>query len=175
MSTTTLLTFEEFEKLPDEAGKLELLDGELIRMPPPKKRHMTIAHRLLFVLKPVVDSAPAEARLGGVFVEMGYKIGAENWLRPDVSIEHSGQPCDEYLEGAPALAVEVVSESNTARDLERKQKLYLDNGGIEVWVIYPDTQTVYVYRTDNVQKFSGILRSRLIEGLEIDLKTLFAA
>jgi len=30
MATTTLLSFEEFEQLPDEPGKVELLDGELI-------------------------------------------------------------------------------------------------------------------------------------------------
>ena len=34
--STSLLTFEEFEQLPDDPGKLELLDGELIRLPPAK-------------------------------------------------------------------------------------------------------------------------------------------
>jgi Uma2 family endonuclease len=33
--TTPLMTFDEFERLPDEPGKLELIDGELVRMPPP--------------------------------------------------------------------------------------------------------------------------------------------
>ena len=40
MASTTLLTFEELEQLPDEPGKMELLDGELIRLPPAKKRHI---------------------------------------------------------------------------------------------------------------------------------------
>jgi Uma2 family endonuclease len=35
MSTTTLMTFAEFEKLPQLPGKQELIDGELILMPPP--------------------------------------------------------------------------------------------------------------------------------------------
>jgi hypothetical protein len=33
-TTTSLLTFEEFERLPDEPGKLELLHGELFHVPP---------------------------------------------------------------------------------------------------------------------------------------------
>jgi Uma2 family endonuclease len=43
---TTLVTFEEFERLPDEPGKLELMNGELIRMPPAETRHVRIALRL---------------------------------------------------------------------------------------------------------------------------------
>jgi len=35
-ATTKLLTFEEFEQLPDAPGKRELLDGELIEWPPPQ-------------------------------------------------------------------------------------------------------------------------------------------
>jgi hypothetical protein len=31
----TLLTFEQFEQLPDKDGRRELLEGELIEVPPP--------------------------------------------------------------------------------------------------------------------------------------------
>ena len=34
MGTTALLSFEEFEHLPAEPGKDELLDGELFHLPP---------------------------------------------------------------------------------------------------------------------------------------------
>jgi Uma2 family endonuclease len=44
MSTTTAsLTFAEFEKLPDAPGKRELVQGELVEMPPPHYRHRTTA------------------------------------------------------------------------------------------------------------------------------------
>ena len=42
MSTTTRMTFAEFEKLPEYAGKQELLNGELIELPPPKLGHMKL-------------------------------------------------------------------------------------------------------------------------------------
>jgi Uma2 family endonuclease len=47
--------------------------------------------------------------------------------------------------GAPVLAVEVVSPSNTAKDMQLKVKQYLEAGAFEVWLVYPDTRTVYVY------------------------------
>jgi Uma2 family endonuclease len=173
MGTTTLLSFEEFEQLPDEPGKLELLDGELIQLPPAKRKHVEIAHRIYDLLKPVVDKAEASARLGGAYHEMGYKFSSRAWLQPDVSISHRDQPSGDYLESAPALAVEVISESNSAAQMDRKVKIYLTNGGVEVWLVYPDTRCVWVFREGHAEEFQSVLRTSLLPGLEIDLSQLF--
>jgi len=81
MGATTLLTFEEFERLPSEPGKMELLDGELIRLPPGKLKHTKIIHRLQKSLEPVAERAPASAGLGGVWIEAGYKMGEREEFR----------------------------------------------------------------------------------------------
>ena len=173
MGTTTLLSFEEFERLPDEPGKVELLDGELIQLPPAKFKHMEIAHRIHTLLVPAVDKAGASARLGVAYLEMGYKFGSGAWLQPDVSIPYRDQPRGDYFESAPALAVEVISESNTAAQMARKVKIYLTNGGAEVWLVYPNTRSVWVYREGHAEEFESVLRSSLLPGLEIDLSQLF--
>ena len=173
MGTTTLLSFEEFEQLPDEPGKLEFLDGELIQLPPAKRKHMEIAHRIHALLKHGVDKAEASARLGGAYLEMGYKFGTGAWLQPDVSIPYRDQPCGDYFESAPALAVEVISESNTAAQMDRKVKIYLTNGGVEVWLVYPDTRCVWVYREGHAEEFQSVLHTSLLPGLEIELQQLF--
>lgn len=173
MATTTLLTFEDLEQLPDEPGKMELLDGELIRLPPAKKRHTKTSHRLQRILMPIVDSAGAAAGLGELYLEMGYKIGPRDWLVPDLSIEHAGQPGDDYSEGAPALAVEIISKSNTAEQVDYKVQTYLANGGIEVWVMYPKTRSTWVFRQGHAEEFREVLRSEVIPGLRIDLGMLF--
>jgi Uma2 family endonuclease len=170
MGTTALLTFEEFERLPDEPGKLELLDGGLIRLPPAEFNHMEIVHRLYDLLKPIIDSLGQ----GRVYMEMGYKFGQKAWLQPDVSISHPHQPRVKYFENAPALAIEVISESNKAEDMDLKVKTYLANGGIEVWVVYPKTQSVSVFHAGHIEEFRGTLRSSVLPGLEIDLKQLFS-
>jgi Uma2 family endonuclease len=102
MGTTTLLSFEEFEQLPDEPGKVELLDGELIQLPPAKYKHMEIAHRIHALLVPAVGKAEASAKLGRAYLEMGYKFGTRAWLQPDVSISYRDQPRGNYFESAPA-------------------------------------------------------------------------
>jgi Uma2 family endonuclease len=90
-----------------------------------------------------------------------------------VSITHARQRRAKYLEGAPALAVEVIGESNTAERMDRKAKKYLANGGIEVWVAYPKTQCVWVFRRGYAKEFCGELRSDFFPGVTIDLVSLF--
>jgi Uma2 family endonuclease len=173
-TTTTLLSFAEFEQLPTEPGKLELLDGELIRMPPAKRDHVETTDRIATLLRPIVETAGLSAGLGKLHIEAGYKMGSGVWLQPDLSVLHINQPGAEYFEGAPALAVEVISESNTAEEMDRKVKTYLVNGGIEVWVVYPRTRCVWLFREGHAEEFRRLLRSALIDGLEIDLDRVFS-
>jgi Uma2 family endonuclease len=164
-TTTSLLTFEEFERLPGEPGKLEFLDGEPFHLPPAIRKHMEIVKHLFLIL----TQTPLRAQ---TYVEMGYKMGRTAWLQPDVSIAHPGQPSGKYFEGAPLLAVEVISESNTAEFMDRKVKRYLANGGVEVWVVYPRTQCVWAFRDGHAQEFRGTLKSEILPGLEINLAEL---
>ena len=39
-TTTTLMSFAEFERIEQGADQIELLKGELIRVPPPQRPHM---------------------------------------------------------------------------------------------------------------------------------------
>ena len=84
---TTLLTFAEFEQLPDEPGKFELLDGEPIQLPPSKTRNMIIAEDVYETLKLELGRGSGSPGLGGVHMEFGYKTDARSWLQPDVSIQ----------------------------------------------------------------------------------------
>ncbi|HUA85929.1 MAG TPA: Uma2 family endonuclease [Bryobacteraceae bacterium] len=144
-TTTDLLTWEEFERLPGE-GKFELIAGRLLNVPPPKKGHSKVAKRLLRALFAVEARVPVEA-----YAEAGYKLSDDpaSWLQPDVSVVRRDRDRqtheDGYFIGAPELAVEVVSPSETAQDLARKIKLFLGFGAIAVWVIYPDSREVQIH------------------------------
>ena len=174
---TTLVTFEEFERLPDEPCKLELMDGEVIRMPPAETGHMRIALRLYKILEDTLRTLHGQGHardLGEVFIETGYRIGS-NWAIPDVSVSHAGQSEGKYLEGAPALAVEVISEANTAEVMHRKVRQYVENGAREVWLLYGRTASVSVYRGKAAIEVEGTLASELLRGVSIDLSLVFGA
>jgi Uma2 family endonuclease len=146
MATTgMMLTFEQFERLPDRQGKDELLRGELIELPPPEFIHDQIVKRLFKALDAAVDAAHScgEAlNLGEAYPEMGYRLGTHSWLRPDTSVTHAGQPVEKYIMGSPAIAVEVVSPGNRSKAIKIKTELYFEFGAREVWHVYPRTRKI---------------------------------
>ncbi len=175
--TASLMTFEEFERLPDGPEKLELLEGELIRMPPPEWQHMENAQSFYEALSGALEQLRQSGTAGGlgkVYIEMGYQIGPNSWLRPDVSISHQGQPRRKYLEGAPALAVEIISESNTAAAMDAKVRAYLAHGAREVWLVYPKTRRIWIHEAGSQAAIvrQGSFSSSLLPGVTVDLEQI---
>jgi Uma2 family endonuclease len=148
MATTTgQITWQAFEQLPDGDGwHREVVEGELIILPSPKSRHSRTARRISRALTPFEDHQIAE-----VHVEAGYKLSDDppTWIEPDVSVlrieRARATSGDDYFVGSPELAIEVVSPSETARDLNRKVDLLLAGGSLAVWVVYPEEKEVRVF------------------------------
>jgi Uma2 family endonuclease len=176
MDATTLLTFAEFERLPDSPGKRELLDGEIIEMPPPKLRHSKIQKRIEVRLTPYALAR----RLGEVYTEAGFKLGERHWVQPDVSLVSPEQDAasdpEGYFEGAPRLAIEVISQANTAESVDRKIEKYFAYGGEEVWVFYPKTRRVWVYRRNEPAaiEHKELLTSTIFPDWKLSLSEVFA-
>ncbi len=176
--TTGLLTFEEFERLPEDPYQCELLEGELIQMPPPELGHAKLSKIVFLLLLQAVEKAHARgeaAELGEVFFETGYKLPGHSYVIPDVSITHAAQANDKYLNGAPAIAVEVISESNTARVMGKKLALYFRHGAREVWYVYRDPLYIVVHFADSSHTVrEGSITTPLLPGFELPLASLEA-
>jgi Uma2 family endonuclease len=178
MGARTLVTFEQFEQFPDDGMKHELLKGEHVVVPPAKSRHTRIQQRIQDVLRPFVR----ELRLGEVHIEAGFRLTSDTWLQPDVSFLRSAQiessDPSGYYQGAPAIAIEIASDSNTAAQLDLKTEIYFANGSSEVWVVYPKTRKVMVYYADgNIRTAAaGVeLLSDLFSGWSVPVDSLFEA
>ena len=146
-AATALVTFAEFEQMPDVEGfRLELHDGEVVQVPPPKLGHSIIQHNLLNELK--VAFGP------DVFVglEVGFRAGDRTYLVPDVVAvprqRFRSFPRDGYIVGAPEIVIEVLSPSNTVSEMNAKEQLCLENGTLEFWVIDPERRQVKISTSD---------------------------
>jgi Uma2 family endonuclease len=144
-----LMTVEEFRKLPENSGPVyhELRHGELVSVTRPKFKHHLIQSRLRDQLK---SMAPA-----GAFVEyeVAFRALPEYELRvADVAFVSAARVAeidpDDNLNGAPDLVIEVLSPSNTAAEIYDKEKLCLENGAKEFWVVDPDRRQVKVSTPD---------------------------
>jgi Uma2 family endonuclease len=177
----TLLNADEFFRLySGKEGDYELVRGELIEMPPPGGVHGGVAVNIASALHTHVR----QHDLGRVVVESGFTLEREpDTVRgPDVAFimkEHlssEGLP-RAFVERAPDLAVEVVSPSDTAAQLENKVHDYLRSGTQQVWLVYPDSRRVVVYGPEGVARWYGegdTLQGRdLLPGFSMPLGEFF--
>lgn len=147
-----LLRAEEYYLLPEEPGwRDELVEGSVVREPLPTFGHGNASARIAHFLLEWVG--PRE--LGEVVGECGFVVQRDpDTVRgPDaafVSAERLAAWSGDgpFFEGAPDLAVEVLSPSNTRAEVERKVRDYLSAGARRVWVVDPASESVTVHRAD---------------------------
>ena len=148
---TTNLTAEDLSALPEDpnAWRFELEDGALQEVSPAGMSHTMIVGLIYKMLATYVESH----QLGIVLVDgIGYILSRDpDTVRvPDVSyisrdrLPESGPPSS-MLDIVPILAVEVVSPSNSAAELRRRTRDYLDAGVEQVWIVWPEDQSISVY------------------------------
>jgi len=145
------LTLAEFEALPEpDDAILELDEGEVVEVSGPKLRHSRIAKAVYEALEAIGKSSGA----GEAFIEATCRLAADppTVRRPDVAfvkrIRLEAALEDEWIAGAPDLAVEIASPSDSAEALLRKARQYLAAGGVEVWIVYPQARQIHVHRAD---------------------------
>ena len=147
----TLLTLEEFECLPDDESRTELVRGKLVREPPAGMDHGWLGNYLAFLITGFV----LDHGLGQVFnADTGFVLFEDppTVRAPDVafvSLERLPPPEESIGFGhlAPDLAIEIVSPSNTAIEILEKAEDYLEAGTRLVWVVEPRRGSVTVYRS----------------------------
>ena len=96
------------------------------------------------------------SKLGRVFTsDSGIRLerGPDTVREPDVGFISAnklplGTRVTGYSEVVPDLVVEIVSPSDTVREINDRAHMWLRHGVGMVWVTYPDTRTVDVYRQD---------------------------
>lgn len=159
---TTQLSAEEFLNLPDMPGKQELLEGELIELPPAKLTHLQV----IKWFRKLLESVLPESR---VWAEGGYQLGHRSWLQPDVSVSWPDQRVEnDWMQGPPMLAIEVISPANRPDQIDKKIAAYLDQGAAEVWVVYPEAPSMTVFRKGSWERVTGTYESSLV-GVTVDL------
>ncbi|HEU0021538.1 MAG TPA: Uma2 family endonuclease [Dehalococcoidia bacterium] len=152
MSTQkTSYTAADLMRISSQGQRCELVKGELVEMAPAGGRHGLIASRI----DRRVGSFVEQNNLGGVFAaETGFRLARnpDTVRAPDVAfVTRERLPAEDLLVGfpdlVPDLVVEVVSPSDSAGAVQAKLEDWLRSGASLVWVVYPDTRSVAVYRS----------------------------
>jgi Uma2 family endonuclease len=160
----TAAEFWVIEQLPENADKrLELIDGVIVEMASSSQKNTVVAGRVIYFLNAFV--IPRD--LGYVSgADGGYTVDVKNAYQPDAGyISKVRHP---QLEGiafpiAPDIAVEVISPSESSKNVMKKVLRYIQGGSRLVWTMYADDETVYVWQLGD----DGEMRWRVLSGDDV--------
>ncbi len=178
------LTYEDYFHFPDDGKRHEILDGEHCVTPSPTMDHQRLGGRLFLQLGHFVNAH----RLGEVFYAPADVIlSPHDIVQPDlffISTARLGIITKANVQGAPDLAVEILSDSTRRRDETLKRQRYEQLGVLEYWILDGRRQAVWIFRQTQGSEFGAqteltaaagqVLTTPLLPGLEIALRDLFA-
>jgi Uma2 family endonuclease len=160
----------------------EVVDGRRVELPQMGIRQVLLASALLVYL----DAFVRPRKLGRTVVEGLFELPAVNReRRPDVAFVSVERwpwglwPAENEnaWKVIPNLAVEIVSPSNTASEVQLKVHEYFQSGVELVWVVYPEHREVYVYESaDRVQVLVGtktLEGGKVLPGFQLALAEFF--
>ncbi|MEZ2235074.1 Uma2 family endonuclease [Microcoleus sp.] len=174
-------TDAEFMALNRDGHRYEIVNGELIDMGNRSAKHGYVCSILMILLGGYVRIQ----KLGAMFdSSTAFKMKSGNKRSPDVSfmakerLQGLEELPDGFLEGAPDLAVEILSPSNTVAEIHNKLVEYFENGARLVWVINPKEKYVLVYRSsqepDRLLKSADSLDGEeIVSGFTLPVAELF--
>ncbi|MBV8517386.1 MAG: Uma2 family endonuclease [Acidobacteria bacterium] len=184
LAESTKLTYEDYCDLPDDGKRYEIIDGELYVNPAPNLKHQRVIVNLVLALGFFVR----DHKLGDVYVApTDVVLSKTDVVQPDVLFitnENADRLTRANVQGAPDLAIEVLSESNRRHDEVIKRKRYEGFGVAEYWIVDPELELVKVFRRGADDKFErpmeisveegGALTSALLPGFSMPIADVFA-
>ncbi len=176
-----LLTAEELWKMPDDGYRYELVKGVLRKMPPAGFEHGIRSVKIGRHLDAHVEKHGLGCVCGA---ETGFTIARnpDTVRAPDAAFVRREAIAERgivkgYWEGAPDLAVEVISPGDTYTEVAEKVEDWLTAGCAMVWVINPRRETVEVHRPgeeSTVLSGADILEGGdVVEGFRCEVEELF--
>ena len=146
------MTADELFQLPKDEARGELIQGVFYPAMPAGGRHGKIEARLAWLLGNVVQpSGLGTVMTGdpGIVLERG----PDTVRAPDVAYftpERLPPDADDtgFLDVVPDLLVEVVSPDDRATEVRKKAEMWTSFGARLVWVVWPETMAIDVYRPE---------------------------
>ena len=172
-------TREEVLALPDDGNRYELIDGELLVSPSPRRVHQLALTALFRRLDPFLTRhrlgtilmAPADLDFG-----RGYVVQPDLFVIPEIDPR---KVLDWPDDGVPSFIAEILSPSTSRGDRKVKRPAYQRAGVGEYWIVDLDSRTVERWQPAEARPEICLVRAVWqpnpdIEPFELNLGEYFA-
>jgi Uma2 family endonuclease len=174
-------TVADWERLPNDGNRYELIDGVLYVTTAPSPLHQWCSDSLVYLLRThLAEQKPPTGMLfsaTGVILPTGPVI-------PDlvyVSMQNLQILTEKRIVGVPDLLIEIASPGTAAYDRREKQDAYARSGVPEYWWVDPGHRTVEVLVLEATGRYQPLdlvegqnpIPSRQLPGLQFPVESIF--
>lgn len=179
VTRSTSITFGDFCQLVRDGQKADLIDGVIYMASPDN----TDANALFMWLASVMNIFSGRKKLGKVYgSRVAFRLGDKQGPEPDIAFvrrERLSRVRRGFVDGAPDLAMEIVSPDSIERDYVAKREQYRHAGVREYWIVDEVEQRVTLLRLSaqgayrEVRPRDGALHSQVLPGFYLRLSWLW--
>jgi Uma2 family endonuclease len=180
IATQRLLTYDDLQGMPDDGKRRELLEGELILNPVPRRDHREIVANLDWILQRFLRASGS----GRVYTHpVDLYLGRHDIVQPDLVVIRDARLGIYRPEGnidePPDIVVEILSPGTRAIDLVRTMALYARSGVSEYWIADPERRILGINRLQGEDyvavepDIDGWIASPTLSGLRVDPSEVF--
>ena len=163
--------------------RYQLINGEVFMMASPSVTHQALVMELSTQFNVFLRGKPCRVFAAPLDVRLFPKDdNSDNTVvQPDLLVVCDKGKLGRAVNGPPDLAIEIVSPSNSQKELFLKFQYYLEAGVREYWVIFPEEKRVQVHVYENGRYLSTAYKEKatvsvtVLPGLEIALESLWAS
>ena len=174
-------TYAEYNLLPADAPRYEILRGVGYLTPAPGTRHQMISANLEQLLYQYVRGHG----LGSVYhAPLDVVLSETDVVQPDViyiARERYGIIKSRGIFGVPDMVIEILSPASMQRDCQQKLALYTRSGISEYWIVGEENRSVDIWTsaetaldTRRVATGETLIQSQVMPGLQVSPAQLFA-
>ncbi|NET62623.1 MAG: Uma2 family endonuclease [Symploca sp. SIO2E6] len=170
-----ILSLEDWMENPPD--NTEWVDGELREKTSMTLKHSKVQSNLSFYWRSYKDASLQE---GEVYTDVPCRTNRQGrfpdvaYLTPELVAQYGDA---KVLPQSFPLSAEIVSPTDLAEDVISKAQEYLNSGGEEVWLVYPDNRWIIVVTNESRQIFiSGevVSTQKVLLGFSISVDELLA-
>jgi len=173
-------TYAEYNLLPADAPRYEILRGVGYLTPAPGTRHQMISANLEQLLYQYVRGHG----LGSVYhAPLDVVLSETDVVQPDViyiARERYGIIKSRGIFGVPDMVIEILSPASMQRDCQQKLALYTRSGISEYWIVGEENRSVDIWTSGespldqrHVVMGEMQIQSQILPGFSITLAQLF--